>query len=72
MMVAVSAMAMSVGESSFGQWCSKVSAVIDCAIPIALTLALVIGSGSIIFGFADCRSGRKRRSDARHGATPII
>jgi hypothetical protein len=51
MVAAVSAMAVSVGESSFGQWCSKVSAVIDCAIPIALTVALAIGSGAILFGF---------------------
>jgi hypothetical protein len=51
MMAAVSGMAVSVGESSFGQWCSKVSAVIDCAIPIALTVALAIGSGAILFGF---------------------
>jgi hypothetical protein len=51
MMAAVSAMAVSVGESSFGQWCGKVSAFIDCAIPIALTVALAVGSGSIIFGF---------------------
>jgi|AP12_2_1047962.scaffolds.fasta_scaffold962097_1 hypothetical protein len=51
MMAAVSAMAVSVGESSFGQWCGKVIAVIDCAIPIVLTVALAVGSGSIIFGF---------------------
>jgi len=55
MVAAVSAMAVSVGESSFGQWCGKVSAVIDCAIPIpiAVAIALVVGSGSIIFGFVD-------------------
>ena len=51
MMAAVSAMAVSVGESSFGQWCGKVSAVIDCAISIAVAIALAVGSGSIIFGF---------------------
>jgi hypothetical protein len=51
MMAAVSAMAVRVGESSFGQWCGKVADVIDCVIPIALTLALAIGSGAILFGF---------------------
>jgi hypothetical protein len=53
MMAAVSTMAVSVGESSFGQWCGKVGGVIDRAIPIALTIALAIGSGSVIFGFVD-------------------
>jgi hypothetical protein len=53
MVAAVSAMAVAIGESSFGQWCGKVSAVIDCVIPIALTIALAIGSGAIIFGFVD-------------------
>jgi hypothetical protein len=53
MMAAVSVMAASVGESSFGQWCGKVRDTIDCAIPIALVVALAVGSGSIIFGFVD-------------------
>jgi hypothetical protein len=51
MMAIVSAMATSVGESSFGQWCGKARDVIDCAIPIALTMALAVGAASIIFGF---------------------
>ena len=51
MMAAVSAMAVSVGESSFGQWFGRVSAVFDCAIPIAITIALVVGWGSVILGF---------------------
>jgi hypothetical protein len=51
MMAAVSAMAVSVGESSFGQWCGKIAVVIDCVIPIALTVALAIGFGAILFGF---------------------
>ena len=53
MMEAMSATAATVGESSFGQWCGKISAVIDCTIPIAITIALVVGWGSIIFGFID-------------------
>ena len=39
-------MAASVGESSFGQWCGK-AAVIDCAIPIALVIALIV-SGMLV------------------------
>jgi hypothetical protein len=46
MMAAVSVMVASVGESSFGQWCGK-AAVIDCAIPIALIIALII-SGVLV------------------------
>ena len=53
MMAAVSAMATNVGESSFGQWFGKAGSVIDCVIPIAITVALVIGWGSIIFGLVD-------------------
>jgi hypothetical protein len=53
MMATVSALAVRTGESSFGQWCGKVRAVIDCVIPIALTIALAVGSGAIIFGFVD-------------------
>jgi hypothetical protein len=52
MMAAVSAMALRIGESAFGQWCSKVSVFLDCAIPIALTVALAIGAGAILFGVA--------------------
>jgi hypothetical protein len=51
MMAAVSAMAVRVGESSFARLCGKVGDVLDCAIPIALVVALAIGSGSIAFGF---------------------
>ncbi len=53
MMAAVSAMAVSVGESSFGQWCGKVRVFFDRAIPIAIVIALVVGSGSMIFGLVD-------------------
>ena len=51
MMAAVSAMAVRVGESSFGQWWSKAGDFLDCAIPIALTIAVAIGWGAVIFGF---------------------
>jgi hypothetical protein len=53
MIVAMSAMAASIGESSFGQWCGKFSDLIDRLIPIALTIALVIGSFSVIFSSVD-------------------
>jgi hypothetical protein len=53
MMAAVSAMAARAGESSFGQWCGKVRDVIDCAIPITLTIALAVSAASIIFGLVD-------------------
>ena len=53
MLAAISAMTADVGESSFGQWCGKASAVIDCVIPIALTIALAVGSGAIFFGLLD-------------------
>jgi hypothetical protein len=51
MMSAVSGMAARAGESSFGQWCAKAGAVLDCVIPIALVIAIAIGSASIAFGF---------------------
>lgn len=51
MMAAVSAMVTRVGESSFSHACGKVGDVLDCVIPIALVVALAIGSGLIAFGF---------------------
>jgi hypothetical protein len=53
MLAVMSAMAANVGESSFGQWCGKAGAVVDCVIPIALTIAQAVGSGAIIFGLLD-------------------
>jgi hypothetical protein len=51
MMAAVSAMAARVGESAFARWWFKVGDVLDRAIPIALVIALAIGTGAILFGF---------------------
>lgn len=53
MMAAVSAMAANVGERSFGQWFGKTGTVIDCVIPVAIVIAIAVGSGSIIFGLVD-------------------
>jgi hypothetical protein len=51
MIAAVSAMVARVGESAFSRACRKTGDVLDCAIPIALVVALAIGSGWIAIGF---------------------
>ena len=47
----VLAMAARVGESTFGRAWRKTGEVLDCVIPIALTVTLAIGAASILFGF---------------------
>ena len=43
-------MALRIGESPFGRLCRRASHLIDCAIPIAVVIALIIGMASVIFG----------------------
>lgn len=50
MMAAVSAAAARVGESSFGQWWGKAGDFLDCAIPVALVITIVIAMGMVAFG----------------------
>jgi hypothetical protein len=50
MLVRVSAMMARVGESSFSRMCGKVGDAFDCVIPVALAIALAVGSVAIAFG----------------------
>jgi hypothetical protein len=50
MLARVSVLMARVGESSFSRVCGKVGDVLDCVIPIALVIALAIGSALIAFG----------------------
>lgn len=53
MMAAVSVAAARVGESTFGRRCGRVIDLVDCAIPIAIVIALATGVGAIVLGFVD-------------------
>ncbi len=48
----VIAMAARVGESAVGRGWNKAGEVLDVVIPIAVTAALAVGAGAILFGFA--------------------
>jgi hypothetical protein len=49
-MAYVTALAERTSESSFGRWCAKVGDLLDCAIPIALVIVLVVGSTAMALG----------------------
>lgn len=40
------------GDNDFARWCAKARDVMDCAIPIALVIALAAGMASSVFGLA--------------------
>jgi hypothetical protein len=51
MMALVSELAVRTRYSTFGRWCGKVSAVLDCAIPIAIVIVLVASTASMALGY---------------------
>lgn len=50
MMAAISAAAARAGESAFGRLCGKICDAIDCAIPLMVGAALIVGMAFVTFG----------------------
>lgn len=51
MMAVVSALAARVGESEFARWWRMAGDVLDCVIPIVLSVAIAVALGSIWLGY---------------------
>ncbi len=49
MIAVVTAAAARLGESAFGRWCGRFSAVVDCAIPLVLVVVVVSCLVSVVF-----------------------
>lgn len=47
----ISALALGVSESAFGRMWSKLGALLDAVIPLALFVVIVVAMGAVYFGF---------------------